>query len=87
MLNPINSKAIPEITPIIYNNETILMFCLIPLFVLNNTASPTPALTKVPEIIVDIEITFSKYICVKITDAAQFGINPINPDNIGPNIG
>ena len=87
ILNPIISNIIPDNTPITYNIVTIFMFCLIPLFVLNNTASPTPAPTNVPEIIVEIEITFSKYICVNITDDAQFGIKPINPDKIGPNIG
>ena len=33
------------------------------------------------------DITFCKYIFVIITDAAQFGINPINAEIIGPSIG
>ena len=78
---------IPETTPIPYKRTVILMFSLIPLFVLNNTASPTPAPTNKPAIIVPTEMIFSKYICVIITDEAQFGIRPINPEMIGPNIG
>ena len=78
---------IPAITPILYNRAAIFIFCLIPLLVLNNTANPTPAPTNNPEIAVAKEITFSKYICVKITDDAQFGISPMIPARIGPNIG
>ena len=43
--------------------------------------------TSNPEIIVAADITFSKYICVNITEDAQFGINPIIPAITGPNIG
>ena len=54
---------------------------------LNNTTSPTPAPTNNPDNIVETFIIFSKYNLVNITDEAQFGINPINPAIIGPNIG
>ena len=84
---PINSNIIPDMTPIAYSRTVILIFSLTPLFVLNNTASPTPAPTNSPAIIVPTDIIFSKYICVIITDEAQFGIKPIKPDIIGPNIG
>ena len=56
------------------------------LLVLNNTSNPTPALTATPDIKTGIEITFSTNNSVNITDEAQFGINPINPAIIGPNI-
>ena len=78
---------IPEIAPIVYNKATIPIFSFSLLFVLNNTASPTPAPVNNPAIILPSEITFSKYIFVIITDAAQFGINPINDVIIGPIIG
>lgn len=81
---PIKSIIIPEITPIVYNKVIIPIFSLILLFVLNNTASPTPAPVNKPDIILPSEITFSKYIFVIITDAAQFGINPISDAIIGP---
>ena len=78
---------IPDITPIPYNIPTIARFCFISLFVLNNTASPTPAPVNSPEIKLATDITFSKYILVIITDAAQFGISPSNAETIGPIIG
>ena len=53
---------------------------------MKSTNSPTPALTATPEINIGIEITFSINNSVKITDEAQFGINPINPAITGPNI-
>ena len=56
------------------------------LFVLNNTASPTPAPVSNPDIMLAADITFSRYIFVKITDAAQFGIRPIRLATIGPKI-
>ena len=62
------------------------MFSFSFLFVLNSTASPTPAPVNNPAIILPADIKFSKYIFVIITDAAQFGINPINPAITGPNI-
>ena len=86
-VSPNNSNITPANTPITYNNPTIIIFFFIPLFALNNTASPTPDPTNNPEIIVAAEITFSKYICVKITDEAQLGIKPINPAIIGAKIG
>ena len=82
-----SSKNIPEITPIEYNNTKIFKLSFIPLLVLNNTANPTPAPTRSPEIKVEAVIKFSKYICVNITDAAQFGISPIKPAITGPIIG
>ena len=87
IVNPIKSITIPEITPIAYNKTTIPIFSFILLFVLNNTASPTPAPVNNPDIILPSEITFSKYIFVIITDAAQFGIKPINEAIIGPTTG
>ena len=81
---PIKSIIIPEITPIAYNKTTIPIFSFILLFVLNNTASPTPAPVNNPDIILPSDITFSKYIFVIITDAAQFGINPISDVISGP---
>lgn len=51
---PRNPMKIPVITPILYNKATIFIFCLIPLFILNSTASPTPAPTNNPEINVEI---------------------------------
>ena len=81
---PIKSIIIPEITPIAYNITNIPIFSFILLFVLNNTASPTPAPVNSPDIILPSEITFSKYIFVIITDAAQFGISPISDDINGP---
>ena len=56
------------------------------LFVLNSTNNPTPAFTATPEIKIGIEITFSINNSVIITEDAQFGINPISPAIIGPNI-
>ena len=84
---PINSNIIPAITPILYKIPTILKFSFNPLLILNNTANPTPAPVNSPAIKLDTDITFSKYMFVKITDAAQFGIRPINPAIIGPIIG
>ena len=75
---PSNSMIIPEMVPIVYNRATIPMFSFSLLFVLNKTASPTPAPVNSPAIMLPSEITFSKYIFVIITDAAQFGIKPIN---------
>ena len=74
-------------TPIAYKIPTIFKFSFIPLFILNKTASPTPAPTNNPEIKVATDIISFKYICVIITDDAQLGINPISPDIIGPIIG
>ena len=59
---PINSIIIPDIAPITYNNATIPIFSFNLLFVLNKTASPTPAPVNNPEIKLPSEITFSKYI-------------------------
>ena len=87
IFNPISSNIIPDITPIAYNKIVIFIFSFMPLLVLNNTANPTPAPTSKPAIIVPTDIIFSKYICVMITEDAQFGINPIAPDIIGPSIG
>ena len=54
------------------------------LFTLNNTNIPIPDPTSNPPITDPNEITSSKYNCVKITEPAQFGINPISPAITGP---
>ena len=84
--SPISSNIIPEIAPIKYTIKTIFIFSFMFLFVLNNTASPTPAPVSKPDIMLAADITFSRYIFVKITDAAQFGIRPIRLATIGPKI-
>ena len=70
-----------------YNNNTILIFSFKFLFTLNNTISPTPALTNKPAINVATVIKPSKYNWVIITEAAQFGISPTIPAITGPKIG
>ncbi len=80
----INSKNIPVKTPIKYSNIIILKLTLGCLFVLHNTKTPTPAPTNNPESNVEIVIPPDKYNCVRITEEAQFGINPIIPAIIGP---
>ena len=74
---PIKSINIPDITPMPYTNKTIPTFSFNLSFVLNNTASPTPAPVNNPAIMLPNDITFSRYRFVIITDAAQFGINPM----------
>ena len=76
----------PAKTPIKYKIPTIFIFSFTFLFVLNNTNSPTPAFTATPDINTGIDITLLINNSVKITDEAQFGINPIKPATIGPNI-
>ena len=80
------SKISPDITPIAYNSPIIFRFSFLFSFVLNNTNNPTPAFTHNPEINIGIDITFSTNNSVNTTDDAQFGINPIIPATIGPNI-
>lgn len=87
IVNPHSCNTTPTITPIAYNKTTILVFSFMFLFTLNKTNIPNPAFTSNPASIVAILITFVKYNFVRITDDAQFGINPINPAIIGPNTG
>ena len=47
------------------------------MFTLNSINNPNPEFTNKPPIIVPIAIIFSKYISVRITELAQFGISPI----------
>ena len=82
----INCKNIPTITPIKYNIPIILILSLIFLLTLKRTSKPIPAFTRSPEISIATLIIFSTYNCESKTDAAQFGINPINPATSGPSI-
>ena len=51
----ISSIIIPEITPIANNVETIIMFSLRFLFILNNTITPNPEFTHT------YHITYKKF--------------------------
>ena len=55
------------------------------MFTLKSTNIATPLPVNKPDIIAPNDITFSKYSCVITTLEAQFGINPIKLDKIGPN--
>lgn len=53
---------------------------------LNNTNTPTPELVKSPEINELNDMAFPINNSVKITEEAQFGINPINEVIKGANM-
>ena len=69
--------ANPDNVPIKMRIISIVIFSFKFLFLLNNTKSPTPAPEHNPATSDPNEIIPFKKPCVKITDAAQFGISPI----------
>ena len=74
---PVSSRIRPAITAITYNTAIIFIFSFLSGFTLNNTTSPIPAPVQSPAITEEKEIAPLRYSCVRITDAAQFGIRPI----------
>ena len=72
------SKISPAATAIPYNTAIIFTFSFLSGFTLNKTTRPIPAPVHNPAITDANEIAPLIYSCVRITDAAQLGINPIN---------
>ena len=68
----------PAATAKQYKSPSIFRFSYLFLFIRNNTTSPIPAPEHSPEITDAKDMASFKYSWVSITDAAQFGINPIS---------
>ena len=66
----------PENTPHKYKEIKIKKFCAVFLLNLKSTTSPTPAPVQSPPISAPSVILPAIKHCVRITDAAQFGISP-----------
>ena len=73
----VNSSIIPENNPSIYNTETINMFSLMSLLLLNSIIKAVPQLVKSPAVKAAKVMELFRYNSVNMTLAPQFGISPI----------